>query len=540
MLAANGGFTYTPTDAARRNAASPTATAADKADTFTVTITDGYGGSAAVPVTVAVLPANTAPVITSASVGAPNLSTGVATGSVFATDADGDTLSYAGSTTAKGTATVSANGVITYTPTAAARHAAANLAATQADKADTFTVTVTDGHGGQASTPVTVAIAPANAAPTGTSSAGVPDATTGVVAGAILGADTDGDVLSYSGSGDTGKGAVVVSANGSYTYTPTAVARHVAGLSGATQADTVDTFMVTVSDGYGGTVQVPVTVAVSPANVNFVFVYGTGSQYWTPEARAALESAATRLESTFVTGRPVTVTYDVTGKNDPGSGWLGTSYSNFSSGSPGFYGTVVQTRILTGVDTNGAAADSAIEMNFAYPWALGNNVSGNKYDFQSVATHELVHTLGIMSGLESPSNQNRNWTTYDSFLTTANGTDPIGADYVWNTAYTPNLTGSNGGLYFSGPNAVAAYGGPVPLYTPGTWTAGSSLTHLDPADAPAGTTYLMDPNDGYGPGARRLTPVEAAMFTDMGYTIYQPSVYAVFFVGFFLRRRRRG
>ncbi len=540
VVGAGGGFTYTPTAAARHRAAALNASTADRTDTFTVTIADGYGGSVAVPVTVAIAPANAAPVITSAGVGAPSAGTGVVSGSVTATDADGDPLSYAGAVTAKGAAVVSANGAISYTPTAAARHAAAKLTAAQADKSDTFTVTVTDGHGGSAGAPVTVTIAPVNAAPTGTTSAGVPDAATGVVAGAVLGADTDGDTLTYSGPGASAKGTVVLAADGTYTYTPTAVARHVAGLAGATGADTTDTFVVTVADGYGGTVDVPVTVTVSPARITFDFVYGTGSQYWTPEARAALDTAAARLASSIVVSRPVTVTYDVTGDNSPGSGLIGTSFAKFGSGSPGFYGTVVQTRIITGKDLNGSATDSRIGMNFAYPWALGDTVPANQYDFQAVATHELVHTLGVMTGLGDPASIDRNWTTYDSHLVTATGTDPIGADYVWNAAYTPNLTGGDGGLYFNGPNAVAAYGGPVPLYTPGTWKSGASLVHLDPADAPAGTTYLMDPTDGYGPGVRTLTPVELAMLEDLGYTVYQPGSYAVLFVGFLLRRRRRG
>ena len=361
------------------------------------------------------------------------------------------------------------------------------------------------------------------------------DTASGLVAGALLGADADGDALSYSGSQTTVKGAVVGAADGGFTYAPTALARHLAAAADAGLADTTDTFILTVADGYGGTVEVPVTVTVSPAAVGFTFVYGSGSQYWTPAARTALESAATRLASYIVVGRPVTVTYDVLGENNPGSGWLATASVKFSSGSPGYYGTVVQTKILTGADANGATADSQLAVNFAYPWALGDTVSNKSYDFQSVAMHELAHTLGFMTGFGTdPGGIDRNWTTYDRFLATADGTSPISGSYVWDSAYTPNLTGGNGGLYFTGPNAVTAYGGPVPIYTPGTWTPGSTLTHLDPADAPPGTVYLMDPSDGYGPGVRVITPVEIGIFTDLGYTIH-----AFFFVGFGVLRRRR-
>ena len=54
---ATGSFTYTPTDTARQNAAAPGAAPADLQDAFTVTLSDGRGGTAPVAVTVTVQPA---------------------------------------------------------------------------------------------------------------------------------------------------------------------------------------------------------------------------------------------------------------------------------------------------------------------------------------------------------------------------------------------------------------------------------------------------------------------------------------------------
>ncbi|MBU3749808.1 MAG: hypothetical protein FGM52_05055 [Mycobacterium sp.] len=51
-----GAFTYTPTDAARQNAASTSATTADKSDAFTVSVTDSYGAASTVTVSVPVAP----------------------------------------------------------------------------------------------------------------------------------------------------------------------------------------------------------------------------------------------------------------------------------------------------------------------------------------------------------------------------------------------------------------------------------------------------------------------------------------------------
>ena len=472
------------------------------------------------------------------TVGPPDVATGVVNGGVTAVDGDGDPLTYAASSSVKGTVVVDTSGGFVYVPTSAARHAAASLTAAAADKADVFTITVADDHGGSIGVPVSVSISPANVVPVAAPNVGSPNAATGVVAGTVIGVDADGDALSFSGSTTTSKGSVVVAPNGSFTYTPTALARHAAASATASQQDTTDTFTVTVVDGYGGTVEVPVSVTIAPAAVTFAFVYGSGSQYWSAEARSALETSATRLARYIVVGAPVTITYDVIGQNAPNSNFLASNYTNFTSSSAGYFGTVVQTKILTGTDANGAGHDSQITWNFAYPWALGDSVASNQYDFQSVAMHEMVHSLGMLTGVSSPSNMDQNWTTYDSFISTSDGTAVIGPNYVWNPAYTPNLTGGNGGLYFNGPNAVVAYGGPVPLYNPGTWASGSSISHLDRADAPAGVSYLMDPSDGYGPGVRVISAVEIGILTDLGYTI-SPG-YAFFFIGFGLLRRRRG
>ncbi|MCG7592792.1 Ig-like domain-containing protein [Mycobacterium sp. PSTR-4-N] len=264
----DGTFSYDPTDTARHTASALGASTADKQDTFTVTVSDGNGGTLAVPVTVTILPRNAAPV-GSYSAGSPD-ATGKVTGAVTSTDADNDTRTYSGPTTSVkgGTLVVNADGTFTYTPTAAARQTAAKAGATEVDKTDSFVVTVNDGHvGGAITVTVSVAILPApNSAPTnGTANPGQPDAS-GKVSGTVTATDANGDPLTYSGSTSTAKGSVVVNADGTFLYTPTDAARHAASALTASAADKQDTFTVTVSDGRGGTLQVPVTVTINPNN----------------------------------------------------------------------------------------------------------------------------------------------------------------------------------------------------------------------------------------------------------------------------------
>lgn len=94
--------------------------------------------------------------------GNPNGDTGVVTGTITATDTEGDVLTFSGpAVTDKGSLSVnSSTGVFTYTPSPGARHAALAVGATAADKTDTFLVLVADGRGGKTSVTVTVSIAP--------------------------------------------------------------------------------------------------------------------------------------------------------------------------------------------------------------------------------------------------------------------------------------------------------------------------------------------------------------------------------------------
>ena len=166
------------------------------------------GDSSTSPVAVIVAPftpANRAPVLSAPVVGTPNAVTGVVTGSVSATDADGDVLTYSAPTsTAKGAININAStGAFTYTPTVAARNTAAAPGATAVDRADGFTVTVVDGRGGTASTAVTVAVSP------------TPDASTPLAAfpgaegfGAAATGGRDGSVIYVTNLNAAGPGSL--------------------------------------------------------------------------------------------------------------------------------------------------------------------------------------------------------------------------------------------------------------------------------------------------------------------------------------------
>jgi YVTN family beta-propeller protein len=99
---------------------------------------------------------------------------------------------------------------------------------------------------------------------------GIPDPVSGVVTGAVIASDPDGNALTYTVTGAptagplawaTAKGTVKLNpTTGAYTYTPTQDARLAAG---ATSTADVDSFTVAVSDGQQSTTA-PVSVYVSP------------------------------------------------------------------------------------------------------------------------------------------------------------------------------------------------------------------------------------------------------------------------------------
>ena len=240
-------------------------------DSFIIEVDDGHGGVTTRRVFVPITPANNNPTATTTA-GAADAATGAIAGAVLGADADGDQLTYTGTATSpRGTFTLNPDGSYLYTPTSVARHAAAAAAQSGPAATDSFTVTIRDGHGGVTTVPVTIAISPTNTNPSGGATVGTPNLANGVVTGAVIGSDADGDSLGYSAVSTTtaNGGTVTVNSDGTFTYTPTAAARHAAAAPSAVNAAATilaDTFYVRINDFHGGVVVLPVSVPVGPAN----------------------------------------------------------------------------------------------------------------------------------------------------------------------------------------------------------------------------------------------------------------------------------
>ena len=145
---------------------------------------------------------------------------------------------------------------------------------------DTFTVTVTDNHGGSSSTVVTMSVnGGGNDAPTVTAAtASIGEDTAGVSGTLPAPVDPDvHDVVTFvPQTGTAGLyGTFTVDADGHYTYTLNNALPAVQGL-GAGESLT-DTFTFTVSDGRGGTGSNTLTVTINGSNDAPVVTAATAS-----------------------------------------------------------------------------------------------------------------------------------------------------------------------------------------------------------------------------------------------------------------------
>ena len=267
--------------------------------------------------------------------------------------------------------------------------------------------------------------------------------------------------------------------------------------------------------------------------------------------RGALELAANIFGSSALASYNATINLNVSGTAQP----LAAAGSE-AAGDPaggGFGRTqVIRNKILSNgaTDLNGSAVDGSVDWDFATTqWELDINTtpSGNEYDFYSTVYHELIHAIGWSHSIEDLSAANTStsgqdpfgdgtsgadggtgaageWNEYDRFLSDSAGnriinesTFLVNSTATWNALQVGGASPNNG-LFFNGPNAVAANGGnPVGLYTPNPIESGSSISHLDD-DNPALANLMMLQATSTGPSARTLSEIELGMLKDLGFT----------------------
>ncbi|HUT91626.1 MAG TPA: PEP-CTERM sorting domain-containing protein [Thermoguttaceae bacterium] len=284
---------------------------------------------------------------------------------------------------------------------------------------------------------------------------------------------------------------------------------------------------------------------------------GAGDQDWTAQQMSDIGAAVDAWDKWIgnEAGRQVNMHvywYDWTGST------LGGSYS--PQGGDGTTAWVYGEHVWRdGVNYTGGFTvfDTVILLDSTGTvWNFGSGVpSSSAYDFRSVMTHEIGHSVGF-------------WPTYDGdyddwgwvYGTSSSPGEGVGyrgltewdKNLVEKTAGAENraLSGGAGGtpgdfdetgdVFWDGANAVAYYGDLVPIYAPSTYSSGSSLSHLDEATF---GTMLMTPAIGAGQYTRELSTLELAMMQDMKWNVVpEPGSVIVFgglFGSFLVWHRRR-
>ncbi|UVO10532.1 retention module-containing protein [Pectobacterium polonicum] len=399
---ATGAYTYTPGANFNGN------------DRFIVTVSDGNGGTTTSTVSIGVRPVNDAPVTADQSI-ATDEDTPVS-GTIVATDVDGDTLSYTvGTPPANGTLTLNgATGAYTYTP------------GTNFNGNDRFIITVSDGNGGTTTSTVSIGVRPVNDAPVTADQSIATDEDT-PVSGTIVATDVDGDTLSYTVGTPPANGTLTLNgATGAYTYTP------------GTNFNGNDRFIITVSDGNGGTTTSTVSIGVRPVN----------------DAPVTADQSIATDEDTPVSGTIVATDVD------------GDTLS-YTVGTPPANGTLT---------LNGATG--------AYTYTPGTNFNGNDRFIISVSdgnggTTTSTVSIGVRPVNDAPVTADQSIATDED--TPVSGTI-VATDVDGDTlSYTVGTPPANGTLTLNG--ATGAY-----TYTPGANFNGNDRFIVTVSDGNGGTT----------------------------------------------------
>lgn len=291
-------------------------------------------------------------------------------------------------------------------------------------------------------------------------------------------------------------------------------------------------------DGMPGHASVLTSTSARAAQdqLTFVFTYtdaaGVGFNDATQGAarRAALDATAALLASYFP-GYTATIHMSVDGANTE-QGTLAAAGSNTNSanacdpgfGSRGDVGVIA----LGGVDPAADQPDGTVTVNFAgQTWGLGDTIPDGEFDFKSTLLHELMHAMGFAHSINQDGSSACSqavgtpgaFNPYDQWIgdSTTRVIDPM--SFILDaTRWGAVVTGGAGtGAKWLGPQGKAGNGGqPVPLYSPTTYSEGSSISHLDD-DYFTSANYLMEAATDSGQGVRTLSDFEVGMLKDIGF-----------------------
>ncbi|WP_179475317.1 beta strand repeat-containing protein [Mycolicibacterium vinylchloridicum] len=349
---ANGTFTYTNQKYAWFGVSDSYwhdhAADGDPGDTFTIAVSDAFGGTTNVTYGIPIEKQNAAPTLSGGVSSSSTSGLGVVRGTISnGSDDDGDGLTYTLVGATGGSVYGSNGGIITMSGTSFTYIPKSGVTS------DTFQVQVNDGHGGTSTATVTLSGLTTPSPQTNTNT------TAGVTTGSLnVPAGDTGLGLTYSLGAGPSKGSVIVNANGTYTYTRTA------GLGHSTTPN--DSFTIRATDATGKSVIIA-TINVAPSvsnNAPTVTVNGTSATG--NSATTAMTAPGSYNTGTFTqTLTGITITYSDT---DGDTLYVNNKYDGTGSVvalAPGATITTANGGTVT-VNANGTLSYSITKANVSY------------------------------------------------------------------------------------------------------------------------------------------------------------------------------
>jgi VCBS repeat-containing protein len=320
------------------------------ADSFVVGAADGKGGQGTGTVPVTVRPINDAPVLTTAAI--TTTEDTLLSGQIAVTDPDNDPHTFTVETTSThGTLTLQPNGSFTYGP------------ASNFNGADSFSVHVSDGAGGETNGTVAITVTAVNDLPQITSTQFIV-LEDGVLDAQLTAQDADGDAVQFDYVPGNPRGNITADPSGHFTYAP---APNVAGN---------DLLSFRARDASGTQVAQTVEIVITPVNDPPV---ASDDEFRLPAA--AVVTLPILANDVDADGETLQVTF----LTQPGGGTLAVSPSNQVTFTPDhdFNGPIrFRYRVSDAAGTTSDADVRAVIGDFAGLYYLSDETTVGKAELQ--------------------------------------------------------------------------------------------------------------------------------------------------------------
>jgi hypothetical protein len=225
-----------------------------------------------------------------------------------------------------------------------------------------------------------------------------------------------------------------------------------------------------------------------------------------PYVAAAVPIAQKLLSVLFVGKAPIVVDIKPNDQIGTANGQAEWYVTVGSSGGRAIEESGAEYKAATGADNNGSAPEILVQINttsylhnYAPMWQNATYMS-------HVLEHEIMHGMGFIG--------------YRTTSGSGYGQLPRGVESVFDSLTSFGAGGNPSVLYFTGPDAEALYGGPVPLTSLGAADkTGENFYHLgNPAGRP-GSNLLNDVMNGIAFANVPPSNMDLAVLADLGWTI---------------------